>query len=67
MNLSEHVHKGIIELAEKYGIEKVILFGIRVRGDNWERSDVDLDRGSAMKTCWHPSGVMGSCCMRCRT
>lgn len=42
MNLPEHVHKGIIELAEKYGIEKVILFGSRARGDNWERSDVDL-------------------------
>ncbi len=42
MNLPEHVHKGIIELAQKYGIEKVILFGSRARGDNWERSDVDL-------------------------
>ena len=42
MNLPEHVHKGIIELAQKYGVEKVILFGSRARGDNWERSDVDL-------------------------
>lgn len=42
MNLPEHVHRGIIELAQKYGIEKVILFGSRARGDNWERSDVDL-------------------------
>ena len=42
MNLPEHVHKGIIELAQKNGIEKVILFGSRARGDNWERSDVDL-------------------------
>ena len=42
MNLPEHVHKGIIELAQKYGVEKVILLGSRARGDNWERSDVDL-------------------------
>ena len=42
MNLPEHVHKGIIELAQKYGVEKVILFGSRARGDNWERGDVDL-------------------------
>ena len=42
MNLPEHVHKGIIELAQKYGVKKVILFGSRARGDNWERSDVDL-------------------------
>ena len=42
MNLPEHVHRGIIELAQKYGIQKVILFGSRARGDNKERSDVDL-------------------------
>ena len=42
MNLPEHVHEGSIELAQKYGIEKVSLFGSRARGDNWERSDVDL-------------------------
>ena len=32
----------IRELAEKYGIEKVILFGSRARGDYKERSDIDL-------------------------
>ena len=42
VNLPEHVRKGIIELAQKYGIQKVILFGSRARGDNKERSDVDL-------------------------
>ncbi len=42
MNLPEHVRKGIIEQAQKYGIKKVILFGSRARGDNKERSDVDL-------------------------
>ena len=42
MDLPEHVHKGIVELAQKYGLGKVILFGSRARGDNRERSDVDL-------------------------
>lgn len=42
MNLPEHVRQGIIQLAEKYGLDKVILFGSRARGDNKERSDVDL-------------------------
>ena len=32
----------IIELAKKYDIEKVILFGSRSRGDNREDSDIDL-------------------------
>ena len=42
MNLPEKVKDKIIELARKYGVKKVILFGSRARGDNWERSDIDL-------------------------
>ncbi|WP_297964742.1 nucleotidyltransferase family protein [uncultured Anaerovibrio sp.] len=42
MNLPEKVIDKIIELARKYGVKKVILFGSRARGDNWERSDIDL-------------------------
>ncbi|WP_027397437.1 nucleotidyltransferase family protein [Anaerovibrio lipolyticus] len=42
MNLPEKLRDKIIELAKKYGIKKVILFGSRARGDNWERSDIDL-------------------------
>lgn len=42
MNFPEKVRDKIIELAKKYGIKKVILFGSRARGDNWERSDIDL-------------------------
>lgn len=42
MNLPEKVKDKIIELAKKYGVKKVILFGSRARGDNWERSDIDL-------------------------
>lgn len=41
-NLPENVKSGIAETAEKYGIQKVILFGSRARGDNRERSDIDL-------------------------
>lgn len=32
----------IIELAKKYNIQKIILFGSRARGDFKERSDIDL-------------------------
>lgn len=32
----------ICELAQKYDIDKVILFGSRARGDYKERSDIDL-------------------------
>lgn len=32
----------IIQLAEKYGIDKVILFGSRARGDYKKASDIDL-------------------------
>ena len=42
MNLPEKVNDKIIELARKYGVKRVILFGSRARGDNWERSDIDL-------------------------
>lgn len=40
--LREDIHKSIIDLAKKYDIDKVLLFGSRARGDNWERSDIDL-------------------------
>ena len=42
MNLPDNVKEKVIELAQKYRIKKVILFGSRARGDNWERSDIDL-------------------------
>ena len=32
----------IAELGKKYGAERVVLFGSRARGDNHERSDIDL-------------------------
>jgi len=40
--IKEQVLIEIKELAEKYSIEQVILFGSRARGDFKERSDIDL-------------------------
>ena len=42
VNLREDIRDGIISLAQEYHIARVILFGSRARGDNWERSDIDL-------------------------
>ena len=41
-NLPGRVEREIIKYAQMHGIEKVILFGSRSRGENGERSDVDL-------------------------
>lgn len=40
--IGEQVIQEIILLAEKYAIEKVILFGSRARGDYHRASDIDL-------------------------
>ena len=42
VNLKESIINEIKDLAIKCGVEKVILFGSRARGDNKERSDIDL-------------------------
>lgn len=36
------IYKDIITIANKYKADKVILFGSRARGDNRERSDIDI-------------------------
>ena len=41
-NLKKSIQEEIRELACEHGIEKVILFGSRARGDHKERSDIDL-------------------------
>ena len=41
-DLDKRVEDDIIRIAKKNGIEKVILFGSRARGDNKERRDIDL-------------------------
>lgn len=40
--IRREVLEEIIEIAEKYTIRKVVLFGSRARGDYRERSDIDL-------------------------
>lgn len=40
--IKQNIVEEIVWLAEKYGVEKVILFGSRARGDYKERSDIDL-------------------------
>lgn len=42
MKLKENVRSSIIEIAQRHNISRVILFGSRARGDNRERSDIDL-------------------------
>ena len=39
----------ISPIAEKYGVDRIFLFGSRARGDNTAQSDIDLrvDRGKA--------------------
>lgn len=41
-DLNKRTEEDIIKIAKKNGIKKIILFGSRARGDNSERSDIDL-------------------------
>ena len=41
-NIPPRVMKDIVFTAEKYGVEKITLFGSRARGDHNERSDIDI-------------------------
>ncbi len=38
----ESLYKSIAELGKQYSAEKIVLFGSRARGDNREKSDVDI-------------------------
>ena len=42
------IHDAVIPLAQRYGLERVFLFGSYARGDATEKSDVDfrIDRGA---------------------
>ena len=42
MNLSYRIIADLEKLALEYGVVKIILFGSRSRGDNSEKSDVDI-------------------------
>jgi predicted nucleotidyltransferase len=41
-NVPQKAEQGIINLAKKYKIQKVILFGSRAKGTNTDRSDIDI-------------------------
>lgn len=41
-NIPERVLREITYFADKYNIEKIILFGSRARGNHTERSDIDI-------------------------
>lgn len=41
-NLRDKVIKEIKNIAKKYPISKIVLFGSRARGDNKETSDIDI-------------------------
>lgn len=41
-NLTRRVEDDIVALARRCGLKQAILFGSRARGDNRERSDIDL-------------------------
>lgn len=38
----EKIYAQIAELGFKYQVDKIVLFGFRARGDNRERSDIDI-------------------------
>lgn len=38
----ESLYKSISELGKQYSAEKIVLFGSRARGDNREKSDIDI-------------------------
>ncbi len=42
LGTSKELEQDIIRMAEKHGVEKVILFGSRARGDYKRTSDIDL-------------------------
>lgn len=42
MDLRENIIESICDIARRNGVERVLLFGSRARGDNRERSDIDL-------------------------
>lgn len=41
-NLPDRVLRELYFFAQKYSIEKLVLFGSRARGTNTERSDIDI-------------------------
>lgn len=42
INIPDNVYKEIMDIAKKHDVNKIILFGSRAKGNNTERSDVDI-------------------------
>lgn len=42
INIPDNVYKEIMNIAKKHDVNKIILFGSRAKGNNTERSDVDI-------------------------
>ena len=42
----------IRELARRYGVKRVVLFGSRARGDYWRASDIDLEAEKFQDLRW---------------
>ena len=51
MDLPENIRRHIVDLAKRYALDKVILFGSRARGDNRARSDIDLAISGDLANC----------------
>lgn len=59
MNIDSDIRSGIVAIGKQYPeIKKIVLFGSRARGDNNERSDVDL---AIYLSCDAPLCVAGFC------
>ena len=55
------IYQQIVQLSRRYKADKIVLFGIRARGDHRENSDIDLAvLGMPAK---NPGTVLG-CCQR---
>ena len=42
VNIPENVYKEITDIAKMHDVDKIVLFGSRAKGNNTERSDIDL-------------------------
>lgn len=40
--LPERIESDLVRLAKEYDVAKIVLFGSRARGNNYEKSDIDL-------------------------
>ena len=53
-NLPDRILRELSAFAQKYSVARIILFGLRARGTNTERSDIDIAvyGGDFDRFCW---------------